>query len=246
MSKQVSSSADLPLPANGILKQKARDELNKSWNLPVLFSLTLLLLAAGAGAVTLPLASGQTPGVILGFFIELILLLIIRLFAFGAYRHLMQRIRREETDYRDLIYVFRHQPDRFLLVSLAQAGLLAAYLLPIYAFACLMRYSFAVMLTLIILWVIIGAALLGSILLATVQTPFLLLDDSDLKVQKALRMSARVMRGYRVQYLKLVLSFLPWLLLSILTLGVGLIWLLPYMMTSFTFFFDALLYPAEI
>ena len=47
-----------------------------------------------------------------------------------------------------------------------------------------------------------------------------------------------MMYGYRMRLFKLQLSFLGWIFLSVLTLGIGMIWLMPYMMTTMAAFYQ--------
>ena len=72
--------------------------------------------------------------------------------------------------------------------------------------------------------------------LALFLTPYLLNDYPDLSVIQTLRLSNKMMKGHKMRLFKLQLSFVGWILLSMLTLGIGLLWLLPYMMTTMAAF----------
>ncbi|MDO5702170.1 MAG: DUF975 family protein [Lachnospiraceae bacterium] len=50
--------------------------------------------------------------------------------------------------------------------------------------------------------------------------------------------SLRMMKGLRWTYVKLILSFIGYGLLSLISLGVGLIWLIPYIFTARALFYD--------
>ncbi len=69
---------------------------------------------------------------------------------------------------------------------------------------------------------------------------YLMIDDSDIGVSEALRQSKKMMYGYKSKLFCLDLSFIGWVLLCILTLGIGLLWLYPYMLTSQTIFYEEL------
>lgn len=60
-------------------------------------------------------------------------------------------------------------------------------------------------------------------------TPYLLVDRPELSTREAIHESRRMMNGRKWQLFCLHLSFIGWMLLSILTLGIGLLWLAPYM-----------------
>jgi uncharacterized membrane protein len=72
------------------------------------------------------------------------------------------------------------------------------------------------------------------------QTFFLLADDDTLGARAAIEKSKKMMQGYKWRYFCLGLRFIGWGLLSLLTLGVGFLWLLPYMQVSKAKFYDAL------
>ena len=60
-------------------------------------------------------------------------------------------------------------------------------------------------------------------------TPYLLVDRPELSTREAIHESRRMMNGRKWQLFCLHLSFIGWVLIAILTLGIGLLWLAPYM-----------------
>ena len=62
--------------------------------------------------------------------------------------------------------------------------------------------------------------------------PYLMAEFPDLGALDAMRESKRLMQGNKWRLFCLELSFIGWYLLSILTLGIGLLWLLPYVSAS--------------
>lgn len=69
-------------------------------------------------------------------------------------------------------------------------------------------------------------------------TPYLLKDNPELSIVGTLRLSRDMMKGHKMQLFKLQLSFLGWIFLNILTLGIGTLWLFPYMMTTMAAFYQ--------
>ncbi len=61
----------------------------------------------------------------------------------------------------------------------------------------------------------------------------------------ALRKSAQELKGHRWQYIGLVLSFLPWLLLESLTYGIAGIYVLPYLELTVTLFLEKIRQPQD-
>lgn len=68
-------------------------------------------------------------------------------------------------------------------------------------------------------------------------TEYILAEYPTLSASEALKMSKTMMRGNRWRLFCLRMSFLGWELLAILTLGVGYLWLLPYIETAQAAFF---------
>ena len=69
-------------------------------------------------------------------------------------------------------------------------------------------------------------------------TPYILVDRPELSVRDAIRLSGRMMSGRKLDLFCLHLSFIGWMLLCILTLGIGILFLSPYMMTAQAAFYQ--------
>ena len=69
---------------------------------------------------------------------------------------------------------------------------------------------------------------------------FLVKDNPEIGVFEALRVSSQRMYGHKKKLFGLFLSFIPWAILSILTLFVGLLWVWAYSMAAFAAFYDDL------
>ena len=69
-------------------------------------------------------------------------------------------------------------------------------------------------------------------------TPYILKDNPEMSILDTLRLSRKMMHGHKMQLFCLQLSFVGWILLSILTLGIGILWLLPYMTTTMAAFYQ--------
>jgi uncharacterized membrane protein len=72
------------------------------------------------------------------------------------------------------------------------------------------------------------------------QTFFILVDDESIGAGDAIKKSKKMMYGYKWKYFYLCCRFIGWFLLSILTLGIGLLWLLPYIHVTMAKFYDDL------
>ena len=76
--------------------------------------------------------------------------------------------------------------------------------------------------------------------LSYAMTPYVLRDNPDLKYDAAITESMRLMDGHKMKLFLLILSFIGWALLCLLTFGVGFLLLSPYMQTSVALFYDDL------
>lgn len=70
---------------------------------------------------------------------------------------------------------------------------------------------------------------------------FYLMRDFGLEGNDAITKSREFMNGYKWKLFKLRLSFIGWILLSMLTFGIGVIFLMPYMDATMAEFYDELL-----
>lgn len=67
---------------------------------------------------------------------------------------------------------------------------------------------------------------------------FILADRPEIGIMEALAESKRMMKGNKWKLFCLFLSFIGWLALGLLTLGIGMLWVLPYMEVSVIAFYD--------
>lgn len=69
-------------------------------------------------------------------------------------------------------------------------------------------------------------------------TPYILLDEPELTAKQAITRSCEIMQGRRWKLFCLYLNFIGWGILSLLTFGIGILWLVPYMNASFAAFYE--------
>lgn len=63
-------------------------------------------------------------------------------------------------------------------------------------------------------------------------TPYILVEHPEMSANEAIEESMRLMDGHKFDLFYLQLSFIGWAILSILSLGLGFFWLIPYQMTA--------------
>lgn len=96
--------------------------------------------------------------------------------------------------------------------------------------------------------ILVGAiGLLGFILLivpgvifaiAVSMSFYILKDNPELGVIDVIKRSIQMMKGHKMEYFCLGLSFIGWIILGILTLGIGFMWIYPYICTANAHFYE--------
>lgn len=72
------------------------------------------------------------------------------------------------------------------------------------------------------------------------QSYFIYKDFPDYGINEIITESRRIMKGYKWKFFLLQFSFIGWAILAIFTLGIGLLWLYPYMAATMARFYDEL------
>jgi uncharacterized membrane protein len=98
--------------------------------------------------------------------------------------------------------------------------------------------AYLLMLLFIILWslLLIIPGIIAA--LSYSMTFFIIADNKSIGPLEAIRKSKEMMKGYKWKIVCLSFRFLGWSLLAMLTLGIGYLWLIPYMQVSYAKFYD--------
>lgn len=75
---------------------------------------------------------------------------------------------------------------------------------------------------------------------AYAMTPYILVEHPEYSASQAIAKSEEMMKGHKVELFWLELSFIGWYILSILTLGIGFLWLEPYVQCAVAAFYNDL------
>ncbi|MBQ3516427.1 MAG: DUF975 family protein [Lachnospiraceae bacterium] len=152
----------------------------------------------------------------------------------------------------DLFYAFTHSPDKALKVTLMLSlahmvctlpyVIYTLFFMPSYTMEEFMNMPPEIMQSMGIAYFILGAGELVYFLICLYFEPvyFMLADMPSLTATKAMKMSIWLMKGSKVRLLGLKLSFLPLQFISLLTFGIGNLWLIPYMNTASAYFYTDL------
>jgi len=98
--------------------------------------------------------------------------------------------------------------------------------------------AYVLMLIYVLLWslLLIVPGIIAAI--GYSQVFYILAEDNTIGITEALKKSKSMMDGYKMKYFFMMLVFFGWSLLCILTLGIGFLWLIPYMYVSYANFYD--------
>lgn len=138
----------------------------------------------------------------------------------------------------DVFYGFKQHPDKALLLQLVISGISTVSVLPGYFFMLIANYTFD------IVWIfptcitlIIGGVIATYFSLAFSQVYYLLLDFPDYSVKQLLSLSMKIMKGHKARLFYITISFLPLYLLALVSCGVGMLWVTPYVNATMTNFY---------
>lgn len=235
------------LSASEIRKQ-ARNNLEGKWSQVVV--LTLIYMAI---TFVISFASNFVP------FLGIVLLIITVPLEYGLIYSFIKIYRNEEFSYGDL---FTSTFNNFAIVWKVVGNQIKKLIIPIIlvivsVFVLVAGIVFATIasnttsdssttfMILGLIFLIIGyigyiASLIFLIVkeLLYVLSYYILYDNPNMTAKEVVEQSEKIMRGQRGKYFCLELSFIGWGLLAMLTFGIGLIFLLPYMQISVIAFYE--------
>lgn len=107
-----------------------------------------------------------------------------------------------------------------------------------YFTGALLTYLLSLLYVLLWLLLLIVPGIIAALSYAMVF--YILADDPNLKPQDVLARSKELMDGYKLKLFYLFLRFLLLAILCVLTLGIGFLWLIPYIHVTLAKFYDDL------
>ncbi|MGI6095613.1 MAG: DUF975 family protein [Lachnospiraceae bacterium] len=167
---------------------------------------------------------------------DIIVSILLQIFLCGLYKFFLNFTRQTEYKISDLFYGFTHNPDRIIVANIVQFALYFIVILPA---IMIMTLSIInpnyILLGLLMMFIDIGLIIMLSY--RYLLSPFLLMDNENMGGIESLRISAQLMKGHKGRMFLISLSFIGWEILTIFTLGIGQLWLLPYITITTVFFY---------
>ena len=237
------------------LKAKAKDQLLGNYGVAtgsfaLIFVLIYAIISILSSALTysvmknISVSSGPqiTTEIAMQAF-SIVIAIITALFTVG-YLHVMKTISdNERAGIHDLFFVFKNHPDKVIILSFVMTIIQVILLLPAtvvgFSGAGQAMYFNGKQFLLYIVLYLAGLIISLVIDIMFAMCYMIYLDDPETDVLAIMKGSLEMMKGNKFRYFYMILSFLGYWLLVILSLGIAALWVVPYqMMTTVEFYKD--------
>ena len=200
------------MPSNKEIRTAAKATLSGRWLNPVLCTLVYMLIAGVCSAIS----NCSEEMTALGLVGLALTLLIVLPLGFGYDVAFLRHVRGDEDD--DLVtrpFKAFNQYGRYLGTALLMTVFIFLWTLLLIVPGIIMSIAYAM-------------------------TPFIMHDHPELSARECIAKSKEMMRGYKWKFFLLGLSYIGWILLCILTLGILTLWISPWMTCSYVKFYEEL------
>ena len=203
---------------NADLTAHARDALQGKWGTAVVFTLLYyIVVQVFQGVAQIPMAGvsllrSEVASIVASFVTVIFIYLFIGVFQLGISRFYLDLVRDDMQGIGRLFYGFK--------------------------FFWKAASTYLLMMLIVLLWtmlLIIPGIIAG---LAYSMAFYVLADNPEISASEALARSKRMMNGNKTKLFCLSCRFIGWALLGLLSCGIGMLWVQPYMMTSFAEFYE--------
>lgn len=214
------------------LKQIARKNLNGNYGIPMGAILIAEIISLAAELPFSMLQKNDQPiaMTIIFYAADLLIILLSGILSAGIIRLHLLLARKQSYSLNSLFYGFKNHPDRFIIVEifLLIANLIGA--LPVIAGVVVLYMLNRLSLALLIFTplAVVSLILLTIIRLWYALVLCLILDHPQMSATQALKQSRLLIKGHKGRLFYIYLSFIGMQILCILSLGIGLLWVLPY------------------
>ena len=179
-------------------------------------------------------------GMVFNLAISFVIELIAAVFLLGMIQFTMNICTGRPYQLSDVFYGFRSHPDKAIICKFLLIAAELVCLLPAILFAILYYITEnALLLVAAALLLVIGLAAVVMIHLSLYFVYYLILDYPDATIKELILYCADMMKGHRIKLFYLYASFLPMYVLGILSFGIGLLFVEPYVnVTVAQFYLD--------
>lgn len=178
-------------------------------------------------------------GIILNFVISFVISVLTGLFTSGEKYFYLKIVCGKPVTLSDVFYGFKLYPNKAVLIQLYLSIWIYISMIPqtVLTYLLLLYPGNATLTLLYNLAMILYLVVSIMIFLIYSQAFYLLHDFPEYSVSKLLSTSRKLMKGSKGRLFYLTVSFLPLLLLGLLSCGIACLWIAPYINTTYTEFF---------
>lgn len=229
------------------LKNLAKIKLEGHFGLAI----SAILLVQCINYIVTSLVTGLAPGLdipsmILSFLLSAVVSILLGVLNTGLAYFFLSMACGKPCVSSTVFYGFMTQPEKSVKVSLVHSLVNLVCLTPFQFFSMLFIQTKSTNYLLIMLVTMaVGLIIYLPVSLLISQTYFIIVDFPNYSAKEVLRTSCKIMKRHLWKLFYLELSFLPLMFLCVLTCGIGLIWLLPYMQMTYTCFYLDIMNPEK-
>lgn len=228
------------------IKEQSKQMLSGRWGRFALYTLLFFVLsgilnADMRGSVRISFGNADawqtfwTPALLWKTPIRFVCQIIFTFILYGYTQILIKTRAGLPTGVEDMFTPFTAMPQRVIGAAVVNFVIRAVYTVLLAAVSML---SFFVPFLAVLLGVTLSVFYF-ILMLRLSMVPIILLENPYTTVTDAFVQSYNVMRGYTLDYFVLLLSFLGWLILGALTLGILYLWITPYLyLSQVNFYYD--------
>jgi uncharacterized membrane protein len=159
-------------------------------------------------------------------------------FTVGQYCLHLRIARKEKVYFKELFYPLKHDANRLILTETIVFVIELIGMSPVIgAIAIVYFYDSLGMYVLALILSIIGCILTLWVSVTFGLVYFVLIDGEELSVKEAVKTTLAFIKGHKKRFLYLQFSFIGMYLLSLISFGIGILWVQPYVMQTTTLFY---------
>jgi len=230
------------------LKTEARGLLLGKYGIYIatlaIFELVILALTS---VISFVLPTDTTWGAILELILTFIVELISAVFSLGLIHFTLNICRNKPHKVSDILFGFSSHPDKAIITCFLFGVAEVVCLLPALLFGILFYVTEKSILMLVTaIFVVIGMVIIVIIHTTYDFIYYVMLDYPNATLRECFDYCKDIMKGHRIRFFYLRVSFMPLYLLSLLSLGIGFLFVLPYENVAIAQFYLDVFYPEHV
>lgn len=178
-------------------------------------------------------------GIVLNFVISFVVSVLAGLFTSGNKYFFLKLVCGQPVTINDIFYGFKMYPNKAVMIQMYISVWIYLSIIPntIMSYVMLLYPDNSVITLFYYLSLILYYVVYIMIFLTYSQAFYLLHDFPEYSVSKILSTSRKLMKGNKFRLFYLIASFIPLIMLGLLSCGIACLWIAPYINAAFTEFF---------